>query len=266
MANRLKAHQIRRFPGTRAIMALILREMSTTYGRTAGGYIWAVLEPVAAVVLLAVVFAFAFASPPIGNDFPLFYATGYLPFAMYNDISRKMGAAIRFSRPLLAYPSVTFIDALIGRLILNTLTHLMVLALVIGGIIIVRGLNVIIDYGAIAQAIGMIIALSLGVGTLNCYLLHTFAAWEQIWGIANRPLFVLSGILFVIDDIGEPFRSILLLNPIAHPIMELRAGFFVTYDAVHVAPIFVYVFSAVCLFLGLVLLGRYNRYILNEGL
>jgi len=265
MANRLRAHHIRRFPGTRAILALVLREMSTTHGRTAGGYIWAVLEPAAAVVLLSIVFSFAFRNPPIGNNFALFYATGYLPFAMYNDISRKLGTAIRFSRPLLAYPSVTFIDAIIGRLILNTLTHLLVTALVLVGIVMFFELNVIVDYAAITQALAMVVALSLGLGTLNCFLLHMYAAWEQIFSIMSRPLFILSGVLFVIDDIGQPYRDILLFNPIAHPIMELRAGLFVTYDAVHVSPVYVYTFSAICLFLGLVLLGRYSRYILNEG-
>ena len=60
----------------RATLALILREMSTSYGRTPGGYLWAVAEPVAAVALLTVVFALAFDHPPIGRDFALFYASG----------------------------------------------------------------------------------------------------------------------------------------------------------------------------------------------
>ena len=30
----------------RTISALIMREMQTTYGRSPGGYLWAVLEPV----------------------------------------------------------------------------------------------------------------------------------------------------------------------------------------------------------------------------
>ena len=36
----------RRFASFRAIGALILREMATSYGRSPGGYIWAILEPV----------------------------------------------------------------------------------------------------------------------------------------------------------------------------------------------------------------------------
>jgi hypothetical protein len=47
----------------RTITALILREMATTYGRSPGGYLWAVLEPVAGVALLSLVFSLALRNP-----------------------------------------------------------------------------------------------------------------------------------------------------------------------------------------------------------
>jgi capsular polysaccharide transport system permease protein len=34
----------------RTIVALIMREMATSYGRSPGGYIWAIAEPVAGIV------------------------------------------------------------------------------------------------------------------------------------------------------------------------------------------------------------------------
>ena len=47
----------------RTVVALILREMATTYGRSAGGYVWAILEPVLGVALLSVVFGMALDIP-----------------------------------------------------------------------------------------------------------------------------------------------------------------------------------------------------------
>lgn len=265
MASKLLARKTRKFPGLRAIFALLLREMSTTYGKSPGGYLWAIAEPIAAVTLLSIVFSFAFRKPPIGNDFALFYGTGFIPFMLYNDVNRKIGVSIRFSKQLLAYPSVTFVDAVLSRFILNYLTQAMVALLFMSGLILVLGVNAILDWGAIAQAMGMAAAFSLGIGVLNCFLIHMFPVWDQVWGIINRPAFILSGVLFVVDEISEPYRTILLYNPIAHIIMEFRAGFFVTYDAVFVSPIYVYMISVICLFFGLLLLSRYHRYILNEA-
>lgn len=88
----------------RTIVALMLREMVTTYGRSPGGYIWAIVEPVAAIALLSFVFSIAFRSPPLGDNFPLFYASAYLPFMLFLDVNNKLATAIKFSRPLLAYP------------------------------------------------------------------------------------------------------------------------------------------------------------------
>ena len=69
--------------GGRAIGALVLREMATTFGRSPGGWLWAVAEPVAVIALLSFAFSLAFRSPSLGTSFPLFYATGYLPFLLF---------------------------------------------------------------------------------------------------------------------------------------------------------------------------------------
>jgi ABC-type polysaccharide/polyol phosphate export systems, permease component len=59
------------FASFRAIMALILREIATTYGRSPGGYVWAVLEPAAGIALLTLIFSAGFRSPPLGTVFSL---------------------------------------------------------------------------------------------------------------------------------------------------------------------------------------------------
>ena len=66
------------FRFVRTILALILREMSTTYGRSAGGYIWAVLEPAAGIALLAFAFSLALRAPSLGTNFALFCYNTYL--------------------------------------------------------------------------------------------------------------------------------------------------------------------------------------------
>ena len=47
--------QARKFKSARTIMALMLREMTTSYGRSPGGYVWAILEPVGAVAMITLV-------------------------------------------------------------------------------------------------------------------------------------------------------------------------------------------------------------------
>ncbi len=259
--DRMRARPMRM---SRTVVALMLREMATTYGRSPGGYLWAVAEPAAALALISLIFSMAFAAPSLGTNFPLFYATGYLPFMLFNDLSGRIGNAIRFSKPLLAYPSVTFVDALLARFALNVLTHAAVMALVFGGILWIFETRAVLHMPSILLSLGMASALGLGIGSLNCYLMTAFPAWERTWQILTRPLFIISGIFFIYDDIPPEGQEILWWNPLMHVVGVMRRGFYGYYDAPYVSVTFVLVVAGITLTTGLMLLYRHHRKLMED--
>jgi capsular polysaccharide transport system permease protein len=252
-----------RFATSRAIVALMLREMSTTYGRSALGYLWAILEPIAGILLLTFVFSLAFKSPAIGTSFALFYASGYLPFLAYLDISQKTSVALRFSKALLFYPRVTFLDAIAARFLTNALTQTIVVFAVLGAIVIFEQIDLLFDPMAFFHGFAMALALAAGIGTLNCFLLSSYPIWERAWAVLNRPLFVISGVIFIPDSLPEPYQSWLMWNPLVHIIGQVRSGIYTTYDATYVQPLFVYSVALISLTVGLLLLRRYSSEIVN---
>lgn len=239
--------------------------MSTTYGRSALGYVWAILEPVAGIALMSFIFSYAFRSPAIGTNFALFFASGMLPFVGYSDVQQKVSVALRFSKNLLFYPSVTFVDALFARFLMNMFTQIMIIVIVLIGIITAFGLKVIVDIPAIMLALAMTFSLGLGIGTLNCYLLSVYPVWERTWAVLNRPLFLISCIFFLFDTVPQPYRDWLWWNPLIHIIGQLRKGIYATYDAEYVSPLYVFVIALVTFAAGLMLLRRYHRNIMNDG-
>jgi capsular polysaccharide transport system permease protein len=138
------------------------------------------------------------------------------------------------------------------------------MVIVLTGIILVMDLQVTIAFPKVLQAFAMLLMLSFGIGVLNCFLISMFPVWQQIWSILTRPLFIISGIFFLIDNLPESYRDILLYNPLAHIIMQMRAGFYPTYDAPLVSATFVYLTALICTTFGLLVLRRYHRTILNE--
>jgi len=253
----------RSFGTLRSVSALVLREMATSYGKSPGGYIWALLEPIAGIALMSLVFSVMVRSPPLGINFPIFYATGMLPFVLYQSVSGKMTAAIMFSRPLLVYPSVTFVDALIARFLLNFLTELLVSYIVFTGICLFFETRTSVDLPAILLGFSMAAALAIGIGTMNCFLVSMFPLWQRAWSILTTPLMIISCIFFTFDSVPEPFRSYLWYNPIIHIVGQMRSGFYVTYDAPYVSPLYIFGLGLVLTTLGLVFLRRYHRVILN---
>ncbi len=231
--------------------------MVTTYGRSPGGYLWAVLEPVAAIALLAFAFSLAFRAPSLGISFPLFYATGYLPYMVFHDVSAKTAVAIRFSRPLLNFGAISWMDVLAARFLLNLFTHIVVGALVIGAMLVFLPTRAAPDVPAILLALVMVASLTLGVGVLNAFLFLAFPAWERIWMIVTRPLFIISGVFFLFEDVPSDIRQFLWFNPLFHVTGQMRAGFYPTYGADYVSPVFAIGLGVGLLVIGLLLISRH---------
>lgn len=254
----------RPFATSRVVAALMLREMSTTYGRSPVGYLWAVLQPVAGIVLLTLVFSLMLRSPPLGKSFALFYASGIVPFLLYMEVQSKIAGSIQFSRQLLVYPSVTVVDAILARFILNLLTQLLVAFIIFGVLMNLDDTHAAVDLPAISLALVMAAALGLGAGVLNAFLFGIFDEWNRIWAVLNRPMFILSCVLFTFESIPEPYRGWLWFNPLIHVVGQTRRGFYPFYEADYVSAAYVFLVSLVLLVLGLIFLKRYARYILTE--
>lgn len=253
----------RNFPGARAIGALVLREMATSYGRSPGGYLWAILEPVGAIAVLTMAFSLLLRSPGLGVSFAMFYATGMMPFLMYNSIQGKVAGSLTYSKALLAYPTVTYVDALLARFILDVITKLLVGYIVLGGCMILFETRVTLDLPVILEAYALAACLGLGIGTLTCYVFTRFPVTRQAWSILTRPLFLISCIFYLYETIPEPYRGYLWYNPLVHIVGLMRRGFYPTYDATYVSQVYVMVISLVCLAVGLLLLRRYHTELLN---
>ena len=256
----------RSFAAFRSIAALMMREMATEHGRNPGGYIWAILQPLAGVVVMVMIFQYGLRvrEPRLGSNFAIYFATGMIPFMAWRDISQKLTTALRYSSAFLAYPSVTLVDALAARFILNFLTHLMVGYIVFAVLLSVFDTGTSLDLPGLAQACAMIVVLGIGIGIMNSFITGVFPLWTQAWTIITRPLFLISGVFFLIDDMPQPIRDLLWWNPLAHAIGQMRRGFYPQYDASWISPFYVFSIGLILTLIGLLLLDHYKSRILHE--
>ncbi|TRD22417.1 ABC transporter permease [Palleronia caenipelagi] len=248
----------------RSISALILREMESVYGRSPGGYVWAVAEPVAGVLLMTVIFSLVLRAPSLGSDFAMFYATGFLPFVAYQTISSATMNALKFARQLLEYPAVTFMDAVLARFILNVMTTTLVGVIVILAIIELNDLNPIIRWESVLLAALMTVSLAFGVGVFNCYMATRFELWGRLWSVVSRPLLIISAVLFIPEDLPSGLRGYLMYNPLAHITSEMRRGWYGTYEAQLVDPVYVFGIALGLAVVGCFLLLHHHRDAMNR--
>jgi len=264
MALPLRGNQLVRLPRfVRVIFALIMREMATTYGRSSLGYLWAILEPIGAIAVLSLAFSIALSNPALGESFPLFYATGYIPFMMYNTMQNRVSAAVRENTQLLFYPRVTYMDAVIARFFLTYVTQLLVAVIVFSMIMALDGAGQHLNIVPIFIALTIAAFVGLGIGVLNCVLIHLSPSWRQMWSIITRPIFLISCIFYLFDTMPTWVQDILWYNPIVHFIGQTRVGFYSVYEGDYISLLYPMIIGGLTLFFGLALLRRHARDLIN---
>lgn len=243
----------------RSIGALVLREMGTRYGRSPGGYIWALAQPLGVIILLSFAFSLLSKTPSIGTSFLLFKATGFLLLQAFNNISSTVGGALRYSKSLLLYPRVVWIDALIARFLLNTLVIWIVSILILTGITIFDDVRIVISWPKILLSGVLVTMLGLGLGFLNGYLFARFPVWINVWSIFTAPLFLISGVIFLYEDMPPFAQDILWYNPLLHVTGIMRDGFYTAYSPSYISVPYVLTCALIPMVLGLLLLRQFHR-------
>lgn len=250
----------------RSIGALMMREMTTTYGRSVGGYVWALLEPIGSIAILTVVITsgLGLRQPALGISFTLFYATGVLVFTLYVRTQQRIAGSITYSRALLRYPSVRFFDAIVARFTLNVVTQMIVMVIVFAGILAIFETRAILEVRWMLLAVAMGGALALGVGMINALLMPLFPVYASVFGILTTPLFFVSGIFYTYESLPAFAQDYIWYNPLIHVTAMMRRGFYGQYAAEFASPAYVFTLSLVLMVIGYVLLNRFHRLIVGE--
>ncbi len=215
----------------RVTASLIVREMSTRFGNKPGGYIWALLDPVAHVALMTVIFQAFARTPALGSSFSLFFASGYLPFMCYQAMAAFISGTVRANKALLSYPIVSPFDAVISRYTVQVMTSLLIAFLVIALIVAEEDVPISFNIGVLLSACLAATALGFGIGLTNITLFARSQLYEQIYSIVTRPMFMVSGVFFLPDSLPQPYTKIMLYNPVVHLIMWFRTGIYREYRA-----------------------------------
>lgn len=213
----------------RVIGALMLRDVQTRFGGRSANYLIAIAWPLSHISILLLIYSFAGRSAPIGQSAPLFFATGLVPFVMFNYPSRQMMLALTMNAPLLNFPIVTTTDVLFSRAILETVTSFAVV-MIFAAILYGLGVDIMPRYPETAvTALCATLFLSISVGIVNSVIQIFVKVWMIGYILVMIISYITSGILFVPEFLPEKIRSVLLWNPLLQAVEWFRTAYFEGY-------------------------------------
>lgn len=240
------------------IVAIILRETKTRFGKNKLGYLWAIIEPCSYILIFLMIRSVVHMNIPFGENLFLFILSGLLVFRMFKSVTSRALNAISANQALLTYPQVKPIDAILARICLEVATMLVVFFIFFLLLNILSNTSVIQYPDRFAVAILATVFLSFGVGIFNAVLATLLPSWERLWGLFSLPMLILSGIFYIPKSLPPSAQAILQWNPVLNCVEWMRFSIYLDYDPL-LNRNYVIWFSLICILFGL-LLDRYYRY------
>jgi capsular polysaccharide transport system permease protein len=237
---------------------LFLREALSRIFSGRAAWFWLLAEPVFHVLSLMVIFTVIRMRVVGGIDTGVWLMVGMLAFFMFRRTGLQVMNAIDANQALFAYRQVKPIDTVLVRGVLEGL-----LMIIITGILLtitaLFGYSVIpADPLAVLEAFFGLWLLGMGFGLVASVVSRLVPELAQIIKLAMLPLYMLSGVIFPLSAVPQPFRDWLMFNPIAQGLEVVRLGFASHYHTVpDLSIVYVYDFALVTIFLGLVLQRRF---------
>jgi capsular polysaccharide transport system permease protein len=234
------------------VFALFVRELKNRFSHFRLGYIWVIGEPVALITVLCALRLALGKGPIAGVPFPLFFATGIIPFLIYQTSVSQCLSVVESNLPLMSYRVIKPADPIIAKYMLELIKY------ITSGVLIIV-MFVLIGYRfQWNNTIGIIsVFCCLSMFTLGvCLIVSVIGAFihesKKIIPLLTRPLFFISGIFFAADSLPLKYREILLWNPLLHVSELSRQYIFADFENSHGNILFLFKASLISFFIGLI--------------
>ena len=224
----LDFQRVRRDLGThkRIIGALLLRELSTRYGRDNIGFLWVIVEPM--LFCGAVTTMWSVIRPPYEHGIKLipFTVTGYMCILLLRHLIGHGVNCVKANQALLYHRHITTLHLFICRLALEFIGVTLAFTVIYSIMLLTGQMELPKDLPMLYVGWCMLAWMGAGVAMVLGALGEMFEFVEKIVQVFTYMLVPLSGTFYMAAWLPPAFRKALLVMPFIHPVEMVRAGVF----------------------------------------
>jgi len=215
------------------VVQLVRRDVVARYKRSLLGVAWTMLNPVGTMIVLTIVFARVFGTPPA---YAVYVLSGLLAWNFFAQSTLSAIRQLVWGATLLKHiyvPRTVFAVTAVGTGLVNLALSLVPLA----AIVLATGLRPRLSVLFMPVAVLLLAGFALGVGLLLSTLAAYFVDVAELSELALPLLLYLTPVIYPPEILPEPVRSVVIrANPL-HCLIELFRG--PLYDGVWPDPIVV---------------------------
>ncbi|GAC1574359.1 MAG: ABC transporter permease [Sphingomicrobium sp.] len=248
----------------RVIKALMIRELTTRFGRENIGFLWIMAEPLLFAGLVAILWRVLKGPEEHGIGVVAFVVSGYVPLTLFRHSVSKCVAMFVANGSLMYHRQIKILDFVLVRFLIEMIGGMMAYALI-------AVVLYIFDLFPVPASMGFLIMgwLAYCMFTLSlCLVIAPLSEMsdvlEKFIPVVTYIMIPLSGTFYVLDWLTPTARSYLMYSPPVVAMEMMRYGIFGDHFKPYYSWPTVLWFSMVCTTIGLILCRRVRRTLVVE--
>jgi capsular polysaccharide transport system permease protein len=209
---------------SRVIHALMIRELTTRFGRENIGFLWIMVEPLLFAGLVATIWRVMKGPEEHGIGIVAFIVTGYIPITLFRHSVSRSVSVFTVNSSLLYHRQIKILDFIVVRFIIEVLGGMMAFVF-IGSILI------FFDEFPVPQDIGLFLAgwylyclFSFSLCLVIAPLSEMSEVLEKFVPVTTYIMIPFSGLFTMASWLTPNLRDFLLMSPFANGMEMMRKG------------------------------------------
>jgi capsular polysaccharide transport system permease protein len=237
----------------RVIKALMLRELTTRFGRENIGFLWIMAEPLLFALLVSVLWRAMKGPLEYGLDIVAFVISGYIPLVFFRSSVSRAVNSFTANSGLMYHRQIKILDLILVRFVIELLGHMM-------AYFFIAVVLYAFDFFPMPHDVGFLILgwlyyalFTLSVTLAIAPLSEMSEVLEKFIPVSTYLMVPFSGAFFLVSALYPSAAAVVLYSPPVHGMEMMRYGIFgpsidPQYDFVY--PL---AFSLPCMAVGLLL-------------
>jgi len=249
---------------TRVIGALMLRELTTRFGRENIGFLWIMAEPLLFAGLVGLLWRVTKGPLVSGVDVIAFTITGYIPLVFFRSNIGRAVSSFTANGGLLYHRQIKVLDLILVRFLVEFIGHLMAYFFIAVVLMAFDIFPMPHDLGFLILGWLYYALFTLSVTLVVAPLSEMSEVVEKFVPVTTYMMVPFSGAFFFVSSLYPDAAAVALWSPPVHGMEMMRYGVFGPSIDPHYNFLYPLEFSIITLTLGLLLCRRVRRLMVIE--
>lgn len=236
---------------------VIRRNFAAKYKDSVLGIFWSILKPLLTMIVFTIIFSTLF-SRNIEN-FPVYFLCGRCIFDFFRGAVQVSMNSIYGNKALLNRINAPKHIFIIGGICSEFLNFLISLILLFVIMVFTHAHFYFSIMPLIAMPVVSLLIMVTGLGFMLSVLCVHFSDIQHLWSVVSILIMYASALFYPMEIIPEPYRSVMMLNPIFWAVDQFRSIIYLGVVPQTIYMLNLFLLSSIILIIGIIIYKKYVK-------